>query len=124
MWVEAACLPSASKLRSMQPVAMVGLFVVTAIAEIAGCYLVYLWTRGDRSSLLLVAAGLCLAAFAWLLSFHPSAGRAYAAYGGVYVACAVGWGWLIEHRTPDRWDLIGAAVSLIGMSIIALAPRS
>ncbi len=101
----------------------VPLFIATAIAEIVGCYLVFLWMRGGRSVLLLAVAALALALFAWLLSFHPSAGRAYAAYGGVYVACAIVWGWLVEKQSPDRWDLVGAAVSLIGMAIIAFAPR-
>lgn len=107
----------------MHPVVTVGLFTVTAVAEIVGCYLVFLWKRGG-SPLLLLGAAAALAVFAWLLAFHPNAARAYAAYGGVYVACAVLWGWLVEHRTPDRWDLAGAAVSLVGMCIIAFAPRA
>lgn len=73
--------------------------------------------------MLLAGAALALGLFAWLLSFHPSAGRAYAAYGGVYVACAIVWAWLVEKQAPDRWDLVGAAVSLVGMAIIAFAPR-
>jgi small multidrug resistance family-3 protein len=107
----------------MNPLVKVGLFVVTAVAEILGCYLVFLWTRGGRSALLLVGAAVALAAFAWLISFHPTAGRAYAAYGGVYVAAAVAWGWLIEGQSPDRWDLTGAAIALLGMSVIAFGPR-
>ena len=94
--------------------------MVTAIAEIVGCYLVFVWGRGERSLLLLLGAALALGAFAWLLSFHPNAARAYAAYGGVYVASAVAWGWLVEKQSPDRWDLIGAAVCLVGMTIIIL----
>ena len=66
---------------------------------------------------------MALGLFAWLLSFHPTAGRAYAAYGGVYVAMAVAWGWLIERVQPDRWDIIGACVALLGMGIIAFGPR-
>jgi small multidrug resistance family-3 protein len=107
----------------MNPHAVVPLFTITAVAEIVGCYLVFLWVRGDRSPLLLVGAAVALGAFAWLLSFHPSAGRAYAAYGGVYVAAAVAWGWLVEKQPPDRWDLIGAAVCLVGMCIITFGPR-
>ncbi len=102
----------------------VPLFVITAAAEIGGCYLVFLWMRGGRSPLLLGGAAAALAVFAWLLSFHPVAGRAYAAYGGVYVASAVVWGWLVERHPPDRWDLIGAAVCLVGMAIITFGPRS
>ena len=107
----------------MSSLAIFPLFVVTAVAEIAGCYLVYLWTRDARSPLLLVAAAVSLGLFAWLLSVHPNAGRAYAAYGGVYVAAAVMWGWLVEKNPPDRWDLIGAAVCLLGMAIITFGPR-
>ena len=88
----------------MNPLAIVPLFVVTAVAEIAGCYLVYLWTRDERSQQLLLGAAVSLALFAWLLSFHPNAGRAYAAYGGVYVASPVAWGWLVEKNPPDRWE--------------------
>ncbi len=100
------------------------LFVVTAIAELVGCYLPYLWLRKDGSSWLLVPAALSLAVFAWLLTLHPTAsGRVYAAYGGVYVAMAVLWLWLIDGVRPSRWDLIGATVTLIGMAIIMFAPR-
>jgi small multidrug resistance family-3 protein len=100
------------------------LFVVTAVAEIVGCYLPFLWLRKNGSGWLLVPAALSLSAFAWLLTLHPAAaGRTYAAYGGVYVATAVLWLWLVEQRTPDRWDLLGAAVSIAGMCIIAFAPR-
>lgn len=107
----------------MNPLAKVALFAVTAVAEIVGCYLVFLWTRGGRSALLLVGAAAALGVFAWLLSFHPTAGRAYAAYGGVYVAVAVVWGWLVEGQRPDHWDVSGAAVALLGMAIIAFGPR-
>ena len=107
----------------MNPATKVGLFAVTATAELGGCYLVFLWSRGGRSPALLLGAALALGLFAWLLTFHPTAGRAYAAYGGVYVAMAVAWGWLVERIQPDRWDLIGAAVALLGMSIIVFGPR-
>ena len=101
-----------------------GLFVVTALAEIVGCYLPYLWLRKAASPWLLVPAAASLATFAWLLSLHPTgAARTYAAYGGVYVTTAVLWLWLIEGERPSRWDLVGAGISLIGMGIIALAPR-
>ncbi len=65
------------------------------------------------------------ALFAWLLTLHPfAAGRTYAAYGGVYVAVALGWLWVVDGVTPTRWDAIGAGVALVGMAIIALQPRS
>jgi small multidrug resistance family-3 protein len=95
------------------------LFVVTALAEIVGCYLPYLWLKRGHSILLLIPAVLSLALFAWLLTLHPSAaGRVYAAYGGVYVAVALLWLWQVEDIPPTVWDLTGVAVSLLGMSII------
>lgn len=103
----------------------IGLFVLTALAEIAGCYLPYLWLKEGKTPWLLVPGGLSLALFAWMLSLHPTAaGRTYAAYGGVYVAVAVFWLWRIEGVRPDRWDLIGAAVALLGMGIIAFGPHA
>jgi small multidrug resistance family-3 protein len=101
-----------------------GLFIVTAIAEIVGCYLPYLWLKQRASGWVLILAALSLGAFAWLLSLHPgAAGRTYAAYGGVYVSVALMWLWMIDGQRPDRWDLLGVAVALIGMSIIAFTPR-
>ncbi len=100
------------------------LYAVTALAEIAGCYLPWLWLRQDRSAWLLLPGAACLALFAWLLTLHPAAaGRVYAAYGGVYVAVALGWLWVVDGIRPDRWDLAGAAVTLAGMAVIAFAPR-
>lgn len=100
------------------------LFGLTAGAEITGCYLTYLWLRRGQVPWVLVPAALSLGVFALLLTLHPfAAGRTYAAYGGVYVATALLWLWLVEGVQPDRWDLIGAAVSVIGMAIIAFAPR-
>lgn len=101
------------------------LFVATAIAEIVGCFLPYLWLRKSGSPWLLVPAAVSLGLFAYLLTLHPlGAGRTYASYGGVYVATAVFWMWIVERQTPDRWDLIGAAVAVTGMAIIAFAPRA
>lgn len=101
-----------------------GLFVLTAIAEIVGCYLPYLWlTKGASAWLLLPAAG-SLALFVWLLTLHPTpAGRVYAAYGGVYVATAIVWLWAVDGLRPTLWDVVGAAVAIAGMAIIMFAPR-
>ncbi|MFN3430793.1 MAG: YnfA family protein [Candidatus Sericytochromatia bacterium] len=102
-----------------------GLFVLTACAEIVGCYLPYLWLRQGQSPWLLVPAAGSLAAFAWLLTLHPqAAGRTYAAYGGVYVATALIWLWLVERQQPDRWDILGAGIALVGMAVIVFGPRS
>jgi small multidrug resistance family-3 protein len=101
-----------------------GLFVVTAVAEIVGCYLPYLWLRKSGPAWLLIPAVASLALFGWLLSLHPSAaGRVYAAYGGVYVTVALGRLWLVDGVRPTRWDLFGVAVTLCGMGIIMLGPR-
>lgn len=100
------------------------LFIVTAVAEIVGCYLPYLWLREGRSIWLLVPAALCLALFAWLLSLHPAAaGRVYAAYGGVYIGVAVVWLWLVDGIRPTSWDVVGSLVAVAGMAIIMFAPR-
>lgn len=108
----------------MDPIKTSALFVLTAIAEIVGCYLPYLWLRDRAGAWVLVPAALSLIAFVWLLSLHPTtAGRTYAAYGCVYVATALGWLWAVDGIRPDRWDLLGGSVALIGMSIIAFAPR-
>ncbi len=100
------------------------LFLLTAVLEILGCYLPYLWLEKNGSAWLLFPAALALAGFAWLLSLHPTAaGRTYAAYGGVYVSVAVFWLWAVEGQPPDRWDLLGSLVCVVGMAIIVLGPR-
>lgn len=102
-----------------------GLFIVTALAEIIGCYLPYLWLREGKSIWLLVPAACSLAIFAWLLTLHPAAaGRVYAAYGGVYIVMAVLWLWAIDGIRPTPWDLVGSGVALLGMAIIMFAPRA
>lgn len=102
-----------------------GLFVVTAVAEIVGCYLPYWWLKRGGSPWLLVPASASLALFVWLLTLHPTAaGRVYAAYGGVYVAVAILWLWLVDGHRPTLWDLVGAGVAVSGMAIIMLAPRA
>jgi small multidrug resistance family-3 protein len=101
-----------------------GLFVLTAIAEIVGCYLPYLWIRQGGSVLLLFPAALSLALFAWLLTLHPTgAGRVYAAYGGVYVGVAIIWLWCVEGIKPTLTDWMGVSVCLSGMAIIMLGAR-
>ena len=103
----------------------IALFCITALAEIVGCYLPYLWLKQDKSAWLLLPAILTLAFFAWLLTLHPTAaGRVYAAYGGVYVFVALGWLWLVDGIRPTQWDLLGGAVALAGMAIIMFAPRA
>ncbi|WP_213361323.1 YnfA family protein [Brachymonas denitrificans] len=108
----------------MLEIKTISLFLVTAVAEIVGCYLPYLWLTQGKSVWLLVPAGLSLAAFAWLLSLHPTAaGRVYAAYGGVYIFVAILWLWAVDGVKPTTWDLVGSSVALVGMSIIMFAPK-
>lgn len=102
-----------------------GLFAVTAVAEIAGCYLPLLWLQNRAPGWVLIPAAVSLALFVWLLTLHPTAaGRVYAAYGGVYVATALVWLWLVDGERPHLWDIAGAGVALAGMAIIMFAPRS
>lgn len=101
------------------------LFLLTAIAEIVGCYLTYLWLKQGRSAWLLLPAAVALALFAWLLTLHPTgAARTYAAYGGVYISVALLWLWAVEQQRPTYGDLLGVALCLTGMLVIMLGPRA
>lgn len=109
---------------SMELLKTFGLFVITALAEIIGCYLPYLWLKQGHSVWLLVPAVISLAIFVWLLTLHPhAAGRVYAAYGGVYVSVALIWLWSVDAVQPTITDWIGAGVCLLGMSIIIFGSR-
>lgn len=102
----------------------VALFFVTALSEILGCYLPYLWLKENKSPWLLVPAAISLALFAWLLSLHPTAaGRVYAAYGGIYIFIAVMWLWVVDGIKPSVWDLTGSLIALCGMAVILFAPK-
>lgn len=105
----------------MAALKLLALFVLTALAEIAGCYLPYLWLRQGRSAWLLLPAAASLALFAWLLTLHPQgAARVYAAYGGVYIGVALAWLWAVESVRPSLTDWIGAGLGLAGMLVIML----
>ncbi|WP_326524609.1 YnfA family protein [Sphingomonas sp.] len=103
----------------------VAIYLLAAIAEIAGCFAFWAWLRLGRSAWWLVPGVLSLVAFAWLLTQvdAAAAGRAYAAYGGIYIACSLGWLWAVEGLRPDRWDVAGAAICLAGAALILLGPR-
>ncbi len=97
------------------------LFLVTALAEIIGCFLPYLWLRKSGSSWLLLPAMISLSLFVWLLTLHPAAsGRVYAAYGGVYVATALVWLRVVDGERLSVLDWVGAGIALLGMAIIVL----
>lgn len=101
-------------------------YALAAVAEIAGCFAFWAWLKLDRSPLWLIPGVASLALFAYLLTRVDSdaAGRAYAAYGGVYIAASISWLWLVEQKAPDRWDLIGTAICLSGAALILMGPRS
>lgn len=101
------------------------IYPLAALAEIAGCFAFWAWLKLDRSPLWLLPGLVSLALFAWLLTLVPSgaAGRAYAAYGGVYIAASLIWLWAIEGQRPDRFDLTGAAICLVGAAVILLPSR-
>jgi len=101
------------------------LYPLAALAEIAGCFAFWNWLRLGQSKLWLIPGCASLVAFAWLLTLVPSdaAGRAYAAYGGVYIFSSLLWLWAMEGVRPDRWDVLGAAVAIAGAAIIILGPR-
>lgn len=101
------------------------IYIGAALAEIGGCFAFWAWLRLGKSILWVPAGLACLALFAWLLTLAETeaAGRAYAAYGGVYIAASLGWLWLAEGFRPDRFDILGGAVALSGAAIVYFAPR-
>lgn len=101
------------------------LYIAAALAEIAGCFAFWAWLRMGKSVLWLVPGCASLILFAWLLTLVDSthAGRAYAAYGGIYITAALLWLWTAEGVRPDRWDLGGAALCLLGAGVILFAPH-
>ena len=101
-------------------------YVGAAIAEIAGCFAFWVWLRQGQSVLWVIPGLAALALFAWLLTLVDvdQAGRTYAAYGGVYIAAALTWLWVVEGVRPDRWDLIGVSICLMGAAVILFGPRT
>lgn len=101
-------------------------YLLAAACEIAGCFAFWAYLRLGHPAWVLFPGLAALVAFAWLLTLVPAeaAGRAFAAYGGVYIAASLVWLWSVEGVRPDRWDLAGAALSLIGAGVILYGPRS
>lgn len=101
------------------------IYIGAALAEIAGCFAFWAWLRLDRTPIWLIPGVLSLCLFAYLLTLVEAehAGRTYAAYGGIYILSALGWLWMAEGIEPDRWDIIGVAICLLGASIILWGPR-
>ena len=102
-----------------------GFYVLAAVAEIAGCFAFWAWLRLGKPVYWIVPGVLALVIFATLLTRIDAlfAGRAYAAYGGIYIVASILWLWSIEGVRPDRWDAIGSAVCLFGAAVILLGPR-
>ncbi len=102
------------------------IFAAAALCEIAGCFAFWAWWRLDKSPLWLLPGLVALVLFAWLLTLSEAdaAGRTYAAYGGVYIVASLLWLWLMEGVRPDRWDVAGAAICMVGASVILFAPRA
>jgi len=103
----------------------VPVYLGAAIAEIAGCFAFWSWMKLGKPVWWLIPGIVSLALFAWLLTLVESgfAGRAFAAYGGIYIAASLGWMFFVENSRPDRWDLVGAAICLCGAALIIWGPR-
>ena len=102
------------------------IYASAALAEISGCFAFWAWLRMDRSAWWLLPGIAALVSFAYLLTLAPSdnAGRAYAAYGGIYIAASVLWLWLAEGQQPDNWDLLGSGLAVSAAAIILFGPRT
>ena len=100
-------------------------YVLAALLEIAGCFAFWAWLRLGKSALWLVPGSLSLLLFAYVLTLvdTAAAGRAYAAYGGIYIAASLVWLWSVEGLRPDRWDVMGATLCLAGAAVIVAGPR-
>ena len=100
------------------------LYLATALTEIVGCFLPYLWLRQNGPVWVLVPAAISLAVFTWLLTLHEAAsGRVYASYGGVYIATAIAWLYFVDGIRPSIWDVVGVTVILTGVAIIVYQPH-
>ncbi len=107
------------------PISAFAVYALAALAEIAGCFAFWGWMKLDKPIWWLLPGMASLALFAWLLTLieTAAAGRAYAAYGGIYIAASLGWLWLVEGVRPDRWDAAGVVLALAGTAIILGGPR-
>lgn len=111
---------------ALMPGSGLAIFAAAALCEIAGCFAFWAWLKLGRSPILAAVGAGLLILFAWLLTRTDSAaaGRAFAAYGGIYICASLGWMWAVEATRPDRWDYAGALFCIIGSAIILLGPRT
>lgn len=109
----------------MKIIFSISIFILAGLCEIGGGYLVWLWLREGKSGWLGILGGLILVAYGIVATWQPANfGRVYAAYGGIFIVMAIVWGWKVDGILPDRYDLIGGAIALVGMLIIMFAPRT
>ena len=103
----------------------VAAYISAALAEIAGCFAFWAWLRLGKSIWWFFPGTGALMLFAYLLTLAEvtAAGRAYAAYGGLYIVASLGWLWIVESFRPDRWDTLGAVICIVGAVIILYGPR-
>jgi len=111
-------------IQTLQITRSIFFFVAAGLLELGGAYFVWLWLRGGRSPWFGVAGGIMLTAYGIVHTLQPATyGRVQAAYSGFFIALALLWGWQVDRVRPDRFDLIGAAIALAGVSIIMYWPR-
>ena len=111
-------------LQIMDIVRSLSLFVLAGLCEIGGGYLMWLWLRDDKGILFALLGALTLIVYGIIPTFQPSNfGRVYAAYGGIFIVLSILWGWQIDKIAPDRFDLIGGLIALIGVGVIMYWPR-
>ena len=102
----------------------IGLFLIAALAEIGGAYLIWQWARAGKPIYLALLGVTALFLYGMAQTLQEfNFGRAFAAYGGVFITVAIVWGWLVDRNLPDRWDLIGVGICLVGVAVILWAPR-
>lgn len=100
------------------------LFIIAALAEIGGGYLVWQWLRESKGKLLGIVGGLVLFAYGIIPTFQPASfGRVYAAYGGIFIAMSIVWGMIVDKKKPDRYEVIGGLIAIVGAAVIMYAPR-
>ena len=102
----------------------VGLFLLAALAEIGGGYLVWLWIRQKKKIIFGIVGGIILFTYGIIPTLQPSNfGRIYAAYGGFFIISSILWGMIVDKKRPDKFEIIGSIVAVLGAAIIFYAPR-